>query len=306
MSLSADVLLDRMHLKGQLTKWRIIAIVCMLLAGFAIFENSSGAKSAIEKEYIARISFDKIIMDDRDEYELIDDVADNPKVKAVILWIDSPGGSAVGGEELFLRIRALAAKKPVVAVMRSIAASAGYMLSLSSDHIIAREGTITGSIGVIIEAAEVTELAKKIGVEPIIVKSAPLKSTLSPFEKATPESRAVIQELIDDFYNRFVNMVAERRKLPRDQVVKLADGRVYSGARALELKLIDELGGEAEAVTWLETQRKVKKGLEIKDEKVEEPTDWMHSVGKSIFGKFLQNSSIGLDGLAAIWHPSDM
>src|SRR5262249_34918350 len=148
-------------------------------------------------------------------------------------------------------------KKPVVAVMRSIAASAGYMVALAADHIVAREGTITGSIGVLIETAEVTELAEKIGIKPVLVKSSPLKGTPSPFEKTTPEAERVIRDVVNDFYNRFVDMVAERRALPRDRVVQLADGRVYSGRKAAEDKLIDGIGGEDEAVKWLVTEKHI-------------------------------------------------
>ncbi|NBX03468.1 MAG: S49 family peptidase [Alphaproteobacteria bacterium] len=177
MALNADTLLDRIYLKSQLARWRVLAVVFAALALIAVVERTS-INSPIEKDFVARITFDGIIGDDQEIYNLIDEVAENPKAKAVVLWLDTPGGSAVGGEEVFLRLRALAAKKPVVAVMRSVAASAGYMIALGADHIVAREGTITGSIGVIIEAAEITELAKKIGIEPMIIKSAPLKAVV--------------------------------------------------------------------------------------------------------------------------------
>jgi len=304
MTISADTLLDRMHLKSQVARWRAAAILILVIALVAAF-GTTRAGTPLTKNYIARISFDTIIMDDQKTYELIDDVAADKNVKAVIVWLDTPGGSAVGGEETYLRIKEMAKKKPVVAVMRSVAASAGYMIALGADQIFAREGTITGSIGVVIEAAEVTELAEKLGVKPIIVKSNALKTTLSPFEKATPESIAVVQTLIDDFYNRFVDMVATGRKLPREEVLKLADGRVYSGRRATELKLVDAIGGEAEAVTWLEKNRQIPKNLDILDESAKPPMGLLETLGQtSIFGKFFQNSRIKLDGLVAIWHPS--
>ena len=302
MSFSADTLLDRMYLKAQINKWRILAIIFAVVALVALVGNRS-THDKLGKDYIARISFDGIINDDQDVYDLIEDVAENPRAKAVVLWLNTPGGSAVGGEETFLRLKALAKKKPVVAVMRSVAASAGYMISLSADRTFAREGTITGSIGVIIEAAEVTELAEKLGVKPIIVKSSALKSTLSPFEKSSPESIKVVQDLIDDFYDRFVDMVAENRKIPRDEVVKLADGRVYSGRRAVELHLVDAIGGENEAIAWLESQKKIPKDLEIKEEEAKKPLTLLEKIAESSIGKFLQNSRIRLDGLSAIWHP---
>lgn len=304
MPLSADTLLDRMYLKSQITRWRILALVFFVVAVIVLVGDRNAATSPIGKPYIARISFDSIILEDRDMYALIDEVAEDKRVKAVVVWIDTPGGSAVAGEEVYLKLKALAQKKPVVAVMRSVAASAGYMIALGADQIFAREGTITGSIGVIIEAAEVTDLAEKVGVKPIIVKSSALKSTLSPFEKATPESIKVVQSLIDDFYNRFVDMVADARKMPRAEVVKLADGRVYSGRRAVELKLVDAIGGERDAVKWLEETRKIPKHMDIVDESAKPPLGVLERLAQSSFlGKFFQSSRIKLDGLVAMWHP---
>lgn len=303
MALNADTLLDRLYLKAQITRWRILAVLFAVLAFIAAVERFTPNYSPMEKDFVARVTLDGFVGDDQKFYELIDDVAQNNKAKAVIVWLNTPGGSAVAGEETYLRLRALAEKKPVVAVMRSIAASAGYMVALGADHIIAREGTITGSIGVIIESAEVTELAKKLGIEPISIKSSPLKASPSPFEKATPEAKAVLRDVIMDFYNRFVDMVAERRQLPRDKVLALADGRVYSGKRAFDSKLVDQLGGEREALVWLEEKRNIKAGLEIKDVEIEQEHGFLQSLTESVAGKFFQSSSLGLDGLKAIWHP---
>lgn len=302
MALNADTLLDRLYLKGQVSKWRILAVVLGVLTLVVTFERYSH-HSPIEGDFIARVTIDGFIDDDQALYDLLDDVGDNDRAKAVIVWLDTPGGSAVGGEEIFVRLRNVARKKPVVAVMRSVAASAGYMVALGADHIIAREGTITGSIGVLMETAEFTAMAEKLGIKPITIKSAPLKASPSPLEKMTPEAQRVIQELIDDFYDRFVGMVAERRNLPKEKALALADGRVFSGRRALETKLIDALGGEKEAMSWLETERKIKKNLEIKEVGVPVETDWTTALTQQIAGKFFESSRLRLDGLAAIWHP---
>jgi len=237
MAINADTLLDRLYLKTQITRWRLLAIAFGVIA-LLIATDRFSAHSPIEKEFIARVPVEGFIGDDQKFYDLLADVEENQKAKAVIIWIDSPGGSAVGGEEIFLRLRQMAEVKPVVAVMRSMSTSAGYMVALGADHIVAREGTITGSIGVLVETAEISELVKKIGITPISIKSAPLKGSPSLFEKATPESEQVLRNVIMDFYGRFVDMVAERRKLPREEVVRIADGRVYSGKQAFEYKLI--------------------------------------------------------------------
>jgi protease IV len=302
MAINADTLLDRLYLKGQITRWRILAVVFALLAVLAVIERAN-VHSPIDRNFVARINVDGIIGDDQEVYDLIDDVASNPRAKAIILWLDTPGGSAVGGEETFLRLRAAAKHKPVVAVMRSVAASAGYMVALGADHIVAREGTITGSIGVLVETAEVTGLADKLGIKPIVIKSTPLKGSPNPLEKSTPEAERVLFEVINDFYNRFIDMVAERRKLPRGLVIQLADGRVYSGKRALESKLIDALGGEAEAMQWLAEKRQIDRNLQIRDMEIKPEMGWVDALSQSIAGKFFPNSSIGLDGLVAIWHP---
>ncbi len=302
MPLSADTLLDRMQLKQKITRWRLLAVIFAVLAAIA-YVGDVIPHSKLTKAHIARLTFDDVVMDDREIYAAIDEVAADDKIKAVIVWLDTPGGSAVAGEEIYLRLKALSAQKPVVAVMRSVAASAGYMMACGTDYIFARAGTITGSIGVIIEGAEFTELAEKIGIKPIIVKSNSLKSTLSPLEKTTPESLAVVQKMINDMHGRFIDMVAEARKLPRNEVVTLADGRVYSGKSALELKLIDAIGGEEDAVIWLEKHKNIPKDLEISDHDLYHPMSFLEQASQSMFGKFFQNSGIKLDGLRAVWHP---
>jgi protease-4 len=303
MAINADTFLDRLYLKSQIKKWRLLAVVFGVLALIVLVEKNS-PHSPIENPFIARLTFEGIIEDDQLVYDLIDDVAENNKAKAVVVWLNTPGGSAVGGEEVFERLRKVAEKKPVVAVMRSVAASAGYMIALGADHIVAREGTITGSIGALMETAEFTELAKKLGVEPLVIKSGPLKASPNPLEKTTPEAARVVQDVINDFYGRFVDMVATRRSLPREKVVQLADGRIYSGKGALEHKLIDAIGGEDEALNWLVEQRKISPELEIRDMVPEENIPFFDRMAQSFAGYFWQNSRLGLDGLRAIWHPT--
>lgn len=303
MALNADTLLDRLYLKTQITRWRLLAIVFAVATVLVATNRIGGGHSPIEKDFVARVTLDGIIGDDLDLYDLLDDVAENPKAKAVIVWLDTPGGSAVGGEEIFFKLRAIAEKKPVVAVMRSVSASAGYLIALGADHIVAREGTITGSIGVLIETAEVTELAEKLGITPIVVKSSHLKGSPSPLEKSTPEVEATIRAMIMDFYNRFVDIVADRRKLPRNKVLELADGRVYSGRSAVEYKLVDAIGGEDEAFAWLVENRQIKPSLEIRDIELDPQKDWIDAISQTLAGKFFQKSSLGLDGLVSVWHP---
>lgn len=304
MALNADILLDRIRLKQQMTRWRVAAILIVILAAFLLFEKNNHY-SPIRSNYIARISVEEIITDNREMSKLIKKVEDDSHAKAVFVWLDSPGGSAVGGQQLYLDLLHLSKVKPTVAVMRTMATSAGYMAALGTDHIVAREGTITGSIGVIMEAFEATELAEKIGVKPITVKSGPYKASPNPFEKYTHDQDVVMQGVINDFFNWFVEIVADRRHLPKDTVVKLADGRIYTGRQALKNNLIDELGGEEEARNWLRKNKKIDHTLDIEDVKIEKETP-------SLLEQLTQlaNGNIGarllqkLDGLQAIWQPN--
>ena len=307
MSLNADTLLDRIYLKAQARKWRILGITAIVIAVIASLPQVKGIVNIgpIHTDYIARIKIDEVILDDQETYKLFTTARDNDNVKAVVLWLDTPGGSAIGGEELYLTIRELAAKKPVVAVMRGMATSAGYMAAIGADHIIAREGTITGSIGVIIQSAEFSNLAEKLGITPVTIRSAPLKGTPSMFEKMSPEAEVAVQDVVDDFYGYFVDLVAERRKLPRDQTVKLADGRVYSGKQALDLKLIDQIGGEKEALNWLTKTKKIEASLPVHDiEKKKKTDELLEYLGGSSSKNVLYNLLVKLDGLVLIWHPN--
>ncbi len=301
MSINADSLIDRLYLKGQISKWRALAIFFAVVA-LVVFANKSVSSKKTGGDYIARLTLDGIIGDDQKIYDLISSLEDNKKIKAVIVWLDTPGGSAVGGEEIYLRLRKLSEKKPVVSVMPSISASAGYMIALGTEHIFARAGTITGSIGVLIETAEITVLAEKLGIKPISIKSSPLKASPSPFEKSTPEAEKVIKDMIMDFYDHFVDITAERRKLPREKVITLADGRIYSGKQAVESKLIDAIGGEEEAKDWLVKNRNISDDLGIYDVEIEQEDPLLERILKGTVGEFWQKSRVGLDGLSAIWH----
>lgn len=302
MPLNADTLLDRLYLKSQITKWRVVA-VALGIAALVMAAQSGSRHAPIGHDHVARITLEGFITDDRDFYDLLDETAENPRVKGVILWIDTPGGNAVGGEEIYNRLRRLAHEKPVVAVMRSIATSAGYMAAIGTDYIVAREGTITGSIGVLIESAEFTEMAEKLGITPLIIKSSPLKGSPNPLEKTSPEAARVLQTLIDDFHKRFTGMVETRRSLTHEQAVSLADGRVFGGRRALDYKLIDALGGEETAMEWLVKTKKLPEGIQVRDVEKRKEIPWLQSLTESIAGKFFYKSGTALDGLISVWHP---
>lgn len=302
MSLNADTLIDRSYLKGQIAKWRVIAIIVTVLSVILFVEKLTPL--APHGNYIARVTIDGVIIDDIRRDALFNDLAENKNVKAIILRMDSPGGTVVGGEQLYLNVKKLAAVKPVVVTMRSMATSAGYMATLGASRIFAREGTLTASIGVIMQTAEVTELASKLGINPITLKSGPNKAAPNPFEKLSDESRAQLQDTIMDFYRIFVDMVVEGRKLPREKVLELADGRVLTGPQALKVGLVDALGGEEEAISWLQKEKKIDASLEVVDREPErEGPKSLADFFKESASLFTFLPEIRLDGLVSIWQP---
>lgn len=305
MSLNADTLIDRSYLKGQITKWRTVAIVVIVLSLLLLTTRVDTPITSVN--HIARVKVEGVIADDLRRDELFADLAEDEGVKGVVVWIDSPGGTVVGGEQLYLNIKRLSGKKPVVVVMRSLATSAGYMAAIGANRVYARQGTITGSIGVIMQAAEVTELVNRMGITPITIKSGINKATPNPFEKMTPESREIMETVVADFHGTFVDMVAEARKMDRNKVLQLADGRIYTGPQALDLGLIDALGGEEDAVEWLKSEHKLDAEIEVRDH---EPEPEHPRNLSDFFGQVAQSLAIfpqiQLDGLVSIWQPKSM
>jgi len=308
MTLDVDGLLDRRRLKRRLIVWRALAVLAV--AGLAFLALHPGGKDAFgldEGPHVARISVTGIITEDDDVLDTLDEIADDDTAKALIVHVDSPGGTVVGGETLYRRLREVAAKKPVVATMGTTAASAGYMVAIAADRIYAHSGTITGSIGVLMQAPNVVGLLDKMGVQVDAMKSAPLKAVPSPLEKLTPEGRAATQAVVDDMFHMFTGMVVERRKMPVDKVTALADGRIYTGNQALQNGLVDAIGGETEAREWLEKEHHISTDLPLVDRDPEEETGLFqstaHALARAIGGKTLLSERLILDGLVAVWHP---
>lgn len=300
MTLDADYLVDRSRLKRRLTFWRITAIVVAVALVATVVGRFSGTAS---QSYIARLNVERVILDDRDRLSAIHDAIDDSQVKAVVVRINSPGGTVVGGEALHKALVKLAEKKPLVAVMGDLATSAGYMIAVPAHHILAREGTITGSIGVLFQTAEITDLLSKLGIAVDSIASGPLKAEPSPFKKLTPAVRKATQTLVDDMYDMFVGMVATHRNMSAGKVRTLADGRVFTGRMAVKNGLIDAIGGEKDAVRWLEENREIEKDLPVRDLRIRRPVpDWFDQFA-SLTRKTVFSERLTLDGLVSVWHP---
>jgi protease IV len=199
-------------------------------------------------EKVGVVPIEGIIGDAGEIIDQINEFADNKSIRAVVLRIDTPGGEVVPAQEIYRAVLELRKKKKVVVSMGSVAASGGYLIAVAADRIVANPGTITGSISAVMHYANVEELLKKVGVWSSAIKSGKFKDIGSPVREMTAEERSLIQGIVDDIYDQFVRTVSENRKIPLSKIVRLADGRVFTGRQAKELGLIDDLGGLQDAI----------------------------------------------------------
>lgn len=307
MSISPDYLIERKRNLKKLTKWRLITFVLIILLFGVVGKNYLPQNEMTSKvpfpgkgSYIASIKIDDIILDDLPRVRKIAAIEKDKAVKAVIVHMNSQGGSVVGSEMLYNAFLKLSKEKPVVMVMDSVAASGGYMAALGGDYIIAHNGTITGSIGVIMQSAEVTELAEKVGIKFNNFKSDELKASPNPTEKLTPEARRVTMESIYNVYDYFIEIVAERRKLDLNYVRKIADGRIYSGRQALELKLIDAIGDEDTAIQWLKSNKDIPESLEVVDVSLRNKEKFLDILMEDFSNQIFHFFSVGTKGLKSV------
>ncbi len=264
----ADYLLDRLQLKSKISFWRNVTLCILAVSAIYFaskFSDGSGSASVLQGPYVARIVIDGDIEEDFHREQALEGLAKDDAVKAVVMHLNTWGGTVYGGESLYNSIRKISEKKPVVAVIGTSATSAGYMVAVAADSVFAGRTSTTGSIGVILFTEEISELAKKLGLDFIVLKSGELKGEPLFNHKMTDKVKEVTMEVIMSDYNFFVDLVSERRQIPRDQALKLSDGRVFTGNQALENKLIDAIGGEDEAIKWLVANKGVDKDLAVRD-----------------------------------------
>ena len=279
MPFSSDNFTALIYLKNKVQKWKNIAFLMLIAILFLIFRISfeNDNKNNIELgNYIANITIEGTIIEDDYRDEILEKIAKKKNIKAVIVNINSPGGGIVGSEILYNNLKAITQNKPIVVLMGSLAASGGYMAAIASDYIIARNGTLTGSIGVIMQTSEITELANKIGIKFLTYKSSTLKGSPSPFEKSNPQVDKAINNSIKDSYNFFADLVKKRRnkKLNQKNVDKILDGRIFTGRQALKNGLIDEVGGKKEALNYLKNKHKIDiEKLSVKNIELTKPDD---------------------------------
>lgn len=272
--LNADLISDRRKLKRRLNKWRGAALLLLLIGFFGYVSlNDKLAANLGLSDQIARVEVSGVITDDQARLTLLKEIAKSPSVKAVLVRFNSPGGTTTGGEALYEQLRLIAKDRPVVAVFGTIATSAAYMSGVAADHIVARGNTITGSVGVIMQWAEVSAMMEKLGVEMNEMKSGNLKAVPSPFTPLDHEGRELTQSMIDESHKWFVDLVVERRNIQPDSIPGFIKGRVFSGRQALEYGLVDAVGGERQALDWLAGVKKIDRNLPIIDWNQRSETD---------------------------------
>jgi protease-4 len=320
MSLDADAIVDRRRLRRKLTFWRVAAAVVVLLAagGFA-FLLVPGNRLLPAGSYIARVRVTGLIRDNRERVEAINRLAKS-HARAVIVHINSPGGTTAGSQQLYDALRALQTKKPMVVVVDGLAASGAYIAALACDHIIAHDTSLVGSIGVLFQYPNFTDALKTLGIKVESIKSSPLKASPNGFEPTSPEARAAIEAVVLDSYAWFKNLVQTRRKMDATQLAAVDDGRIFTGHQGLGLKLVDALGNEQTALAWLAQVKHVPANTPVRDYSLEprfSEFSFLHvaawtfqAVGLSAAAQRLEDwggvqavERLNLDGLLALWHP---
>ena len=322
MSLDADLIVDRRRMRRKLTFWRVVAVLIAIGAVVALAATARrGNVLTAGGDYIARIKVSGLIRNDQERVESLEKLAKASSAKAVIVHIDSPGGTTAGSEQLHGALRGVAAAKPLVVVVDGLAASGGYIAAMSADHIVAQGTSLVGSIGVLFQYPNVSDLLKTVGVKIEEIKSSPLKAAPNGYEPTSPEARAAIEALVKDSYDWFRNMVRDRRKMDDATLQRVTDGRVFTGRQGLELKLVDEIGNEQSAVDWLAKEKGLKPDTPVRDWQLKSrfgDLTMLHlatavaleAVGLGSlahrldeWGSIRAVERLNLDGLLALWHP---
>jgi protease-4 len=324
MSLDADTIVDRRRMRRKLTFWRafavLIAICALLAAGAALRAPGTSVLTGQPGASIARVTLTGLIRVDQQRVEALERLAKS-RAQAVVVHINSPGGTTSGSEQLYDSLMRLKEKKPVVVVVDGLATSGAYVAALGADHIVAQETSLVGSIGVMFQYPNVADLLKTLGIKVEEIKSTPLKAAPNGYEPTSPEARAAIEAIVSDSYAWFRNLVKARRQLDDAGIERVADGRVFTGRQAMALKLVDQLGDERTAVTWLAKEKNIDPNTPVREFRLRDRLSdlpFLHAAAIAVFeaaglGAFARHieqwgavqaaERLSLDGLLALWHP---
>jgi protease IV len=325
MSLDSDHIVDRRRLRRKVTFWRVVAFLIAIVGVVgtaAVMRGSDGTLARPITPQISRVTIQGIIVGDKERTQALDELSRSRATRAVIVHVDSPGGTTAGAEELYEALRRVAAQKPMVVVVDGMAASGGYMAAMAADRIFTQSTSLVGSIGVLFQIPNLTDLLKTIGVRVEEIKSSPLKAAPNGLEPTSPEARAAIEALVLDSYAWFKGMVQDRRKLEGTALDRVTDGRVFTGRQAIDLKLADEIGREQEAKDWLVKTSNIDPTTPVRDWRLHprfSELSFLHlgvakildTLGLPSLARQFESAGavraieeLNLDGLLALWHPS--
>src|SRR6185369_1718637 len=324
MALDADTIVDRRRMRRKLTFWRVFAtivVICAVVAvGAALRVPGTGVLTGQPSGSIARVTITGLIRNDMQRVEALERLGKS-RVQAVIVHINSPGGTTAGSEQLHDSLMRLKEQKPLVVVVDGLAASGGYIAAVAADHIVAQETSLIGSIGVLFQYPNVADLLKTLGIKVEEIKSTPLKAAPNGFEPTSPEARAAIEAIVSDSYAWFRGLVKQRRHLDDAGLDRVADGRVVTGRQGVGLNLVDELGDERAALAWLQKEKKIDPTTPVRDYRLHDRLSdlpFLHvaaiaaldALGFSSFARRVEQwgtvqaiDRLNLDGLLALWHP---
>src|SRR5262245_6879469 len=323
MPSDADLIVDRRRMRRKLTFWRVVAafVAIVAIVAVAVLATPAGRRSFAGDQAIARIKIEGLITSNSERVDALDRLS-RSSAKAVIVHINSPGGTTAGSEQLHDSLLRLKEKKPLVVVVDGLCASGGYIAALASDQIISQGTSLVGSIGVLVQFPNFTELMKTVGVKVEEIKSTPLKAAPSGFEPTSAEARAALDALVKDSYAWFKELVKSRRSLDDATLEQAADGRIFTGRQAIALKLVDQLGDEKTAIAWLVAQKKIDRELPVRDFRMSPRFGEMSfirlalsmsfdAIGLTSIARHLEESGaiqavdqLGLQGVLALWRPS--
>jgi protease-4 len=325
MSLDADTIVDRRRMRRKLTFWRAFAVllaICAVVAiGAALRMPGTSVLTGQPGASIARVTITGLIRTDRERVEAFERLGKS-QAKAVVVHINSPGGTTSGSEELYDSLKRLKEEKPIVVVVDGLAASGGYIAAIAADHIVAQETALVGSIGVLFQYPNFTDALKTLGIKVEEIKSSPLKAAPNGFEPTSPEARAAIEAIVMDSYAWFRNLVKTSRNMDDAMLDRVADGRVFTGRQGVGLKLIDELGDERTAVAWLAKEKGIDPKTPVRDYRLRDrlgDLPFLHTaavitldaLGLGTVARHIEEwgavqaiERLNLDGLLALWHPS--
>ena len=276
-------------------RFAIVLVSIILILSFFLFTSK-------KEGFIASISIEGIISNPEETLNDLENINKSASAKALLVNINSPGGTFVSSKELYDKIKEISKKIPVVTYMREMATSGGYLVSLASQKIFSNIGTITGSVGVILQTAEITKLLEKIGVNPIVIKSGELKATPNPLEGISENDSKYLNDVVKSMQSEFLSLLSKNRNIESKTLEIISDGRILTGKQAKELNLIDFIGSKSDAIQWLKDEAKLPSDIDILDFSKENQYEKL--INMRLFDKnlnFLKNNIYS--GFLAIWDP---